>query len=62
MLGLYRLSTGVEATLRAALKRLTRPYRPERHYMRGPGPRALAKRDVTQADTPQHSAEAKRTA
>ncbi|HEY7297097.1 MAG TPA: hypothetical protein VH684_04090 [Xanthobacteraceae bacterium] len=33
------------ATLMRALRDLVDPYRPEQHYMRGPGPRWHAKHD-----------------
>jgi hypothetical protein len=33
-----------------ALKALFDPYRPERHYMRGPGPKWRAKHSATCAD------------
>ena len=37
------------ADLGRTLRRLFDPYRPERHYMRGPGPKWHAKHDPTPA-------------
>ena len=31
---------------RGLMDRMFHPYRPELHYMRGPGPRCRAKRDI----------------
>jgi hypothetical protein len=39
------------AALMRALRDLIDPYRPEQHYMRGPGPKWHAKHDVGQADS-----------
>ncbi|MPZ55134.1 MAG: hypothetical protein GEU91_01305 [Rhizobiales bacterium] len=41
-----RLAAAVRALLRRASVTLLHPYRPERHYMRGPGPRWHAKHDL----------------
>jgi hypothetical protein len=38
------------ATLMRALRDLVDPYRPEQHYMRGPGPKWHAKHDMTESD------------
>jgi len=35
----------VIAKMRRALRALLDPYRPERHYMRGPGPKCREKRE-----------------
>lgn len=43
--------TGDFAELMRALKVLVDPYRPEAHYMRGPGPRWHAKHDPASSDT-----------
>ena len=32
---------------RSLVERMFHPYRPELHYMRGPGPRCRAKRDLS---------------
>jgi len=43
--------TGDFAELMRALRTLVDPYRPEEHYMRGPGPKWHAKRErTTEAD------------
>ena len=39
------------AELMRALKALVDPYRPEEHYMRGPGPKWHAKHDRAAMDT-----------
>jgi hypothetical protein len=39
------------AELFGALRSLVDPYRPELHYMRGPGPKWRAKHAATPADT-----------
>jgi hypothetical protein len=41
--------TGDFAELMRAIKALVDPYRPEEHYMRGPGPKWHAKHDVASA-------------
>jgi hypothetical protein len=41
--------TDVAVDLLCALKTLTDPYRPEQHYMRGPGPKWHAKHDPAPA-------------
>jgi hypothetical protein len=33
---------------RSLIERMLHPYRPELHYMRGPGPRCRAKQDLPQ--------------
>jgi hypothetical protein len=38
------------AALMRALRDLVDPYRPEQHYMRGPGPKWHAKHDTAGAD------------
>ena len=38
------------AALMRALRNLVDPYRPEQHYMRGPGPKWHAKHDAATAD------------
>jgi hypothetical protein len=38
------------AALMRALRDLVDPYRPEQHYMRGPGPKWHAKHDTAEAD------------
>ena len=38
------------ADLMRAIKTLVDPYRPEQHYMRGPGPKSQAKNDHAAAD------------
>ena len=38
------------AALMRALRDLVDPYRPEQHYMRGPGPKWHAKHDAAEAD------------
>ena len=38
------------AALMRALRDLVDPYRPEQHYMRGPGPKWHAKHDTARAD------------
>ena len=38
------------AALMRALKNLIDPYRPEQHYMRGPGPKWHAKHDPAESD------------
>jgi hypothetical protein len=47
----------VRAGLRSVLTRITGSYRPELHYMRGPGPRSLAKA----AQWPEHDPQNRRT-
>ncbi|HWM83763.1 MAG TPA: hypothetical protein VNQ56_17015 [Pseudolabrys sp.] len=42
------LATKAESALRQIWRRLAHPYRPEQHYMRGPGPKSRAK-DVAPA-------------
>jgi len=37
---------GMVAGIRRALRRFFDPYRPERHYMRGPGPKCREKRQT----------------
>jgi hypothetical protein len=46
----FRLAGALHA-LRKTLQTLFDPYRPERHYMRGPGPRWHAKHGQTSAMT-----------
>jgi hypothetical protein len=41
-----RLATGALGKCRSLIDRLTDPYRPELHYMRGPGPKWRAKHAV----------------
>ncbi len=43
--------TGDFAELMRAFRTLVDPYRPEEHYMRGPGPAWHAKHDQAPADT-----------
>jgi hypothetical protein len=40
---LARLAANARAALRLLWRRLLHPYRPEQHYMRGPGPKSRAK-------------------
>jgi len=40
---LARLGAGLGQRLRATLDKVAHPYRPEKHYMRGPGPKCRAK-------------------
>jgi hypothetical protein len=42
--------TGDFAELMRALRTLVDPYRPEQHYMRGPGPKWHAKHDAVPAE------------
>ncbi len=45
------LRADILATVRTLVKDLFNPYRPERHYMRGPGPKGRARHgDRTQPD------------
>jgi len=44
---LLKLAAKAEAALRQLWQRLTHPYRPERHYMRGPGPKSRAQNSRT---------------
>lgn len=46
ILGLFRVFTGFK---RAVIGRWFDSYRPEQHYMRGPGPRCRAKHELPQA-------------
>ncbi len=39
------LLTKLERVWRELRASMTDPYRPERHYMRGPGPKAMARRN-----------------
>ncbi|HZP08355.1 hypothetical protein [Methyloceanibacter sp.] len=43
--------TAVSATWQALSKALFDPYRPELHYMRGPGPKWHEKHDAAEAPT-----------
>ena len=43
------------AALMRALRDLVDPYRPEQHYMRGPGPKWHAKHDTAGADADRSS-------
>ena len=47
------------AALMRALRDLVDPYRPEQHYMRGPGPKWRAKNDM--AEVASHRSEPART-
>ena len=44
-----RLTRAIRALVRRIELKLLHPYRPERHYMRGPGPRWHAKYGATPA-------------
>jgi hypothetical protein len=41
--------SGIVRLARSLLRDLTDPYRPERHYMRGPGPKWRAKHGIERA-------------
>jgi len=45
----YRMADALRAVLRKADQKLVHRYHPERHYMRGPGPRWQAKHGQHQA-------------
>lgn len=44
ILDLFRIFADLK---RSVMGRMLDPYRPEQHYMRGPGPRHRAKQDLT---------------
>lgn len=44
ILDLFRAFADIKHSM---MRRLLNPYRPELHYMRGPGPRCRAKQDLS---------------